>query len=59
MGVLFLMWFVYLDEMTLKYLTLSSFFRFLFCFVLRIFFGPTLESSCFKIQWISAHLQFI
>lgn len=58
MGVLFLMWFVYFDEMTLKYLTLSSFFRFLFCSS-NIFFGPTLESSCFKIQWISAYLQFI
>lgn len=32
------MWFVYFHEMTLKYLTLSSYFRFLFCFVFRIFF---------------------
>lgn len=52
------MWFVYFHEMTLKYLTLSSYFRFLFCSS-NIFFGPTLESSCFKIQWISAYLQFI
>lgn len=42
------MCFVYFDDMTLKYLTLSSFFRFEICFVLETFFGPTLEAVVLK-----------
>lgn len=52
------MCFVYFDEIILKYLTLSSFFRFEICFVLETFFWTNTGSSCSKIQWISTCILF-
>lgn len=42
------MCFVYFDEMTLKYLILSSLFRFQICFVLEKIFWTNTGSNCSK-----------